>query len=165
MMPDTERRKLQLPDRRRHTYDELCQRLDDHIDEIEAEIDKHNDEVERRLHRFFSKALAIFAVIGFLTAFSLLGYATTVSHLKQTRKQFVYDQCISQNKRHDLTVKTFFQEAARLKKKFPAETSQINQSIQSNLRLISDLAPKQDCVKLAKVAVGEAEPPPPYPTS
>lgn len=146
-----ERRKLNLPDRRQHTYEELANRLDE-----------HTLAVETRVSRFFAKALAIFAIIGITSAVALLGFGLTLHQFKETRKAFVRDTCKAQNKRNRDTIKAFYEEALRLEKKFPSQGDQIRQSVQSNLRLINTLEPRQDCTKLSEVSVGEAKPPPPY---
>ena len=116
-----------------------------------------------RLHRFFRKALFIFSVIGITSAVALFGFGLTLSRIKDTRRDFVRDTCTSQNKRHDDTVAEFYELAKELKKKYPKRAAEIDQSVESNLRLIDTLAPKQDCAKLGDVSVGEAKPPPPVP--
>lgn len=152
MTPPTrfERRKLDLPDRRQHTYEELAQKLDD-----------HTVEVERRLHRFFKKALFIFAVIGITSAVALLGFTIVLGEIKKTRRDFVEATCKEQNQRHDKTIAKFKSAAAESIKRFPKFAEQIEASVKDNLEIIDALAPKRDCKKLADVAVGDAEPPPP----
>lgn len=147
-----ERRQLDLPDRRRNTYDELVKRLDD-----------HTVAVERRLHRFFAKALAIFAIIGITSAVALLGFGIVLDKFKDTRADYVRDSCRAQNERNKDTIKAFHEEANRLKKQFPEQAAGIDAGVRSNLRLINTLQPRQDCDRLAKVSVGEADPPPPLP--
>lgn len=141
---------MELPDRRKNTYREL-----------EKRVDRHLDAMEVRLHRFFMKALAIFAVIGMTSAIALFGFGINLRQIKETRKDFVYDSCTAQNKRHDNTVNQFYMVAADYKKKHPKEAALIDESVKSNLQLIDSLAPKQNCKKLSEVAVGESVPPPP----
>lgn len=147
-----ERRKLGLPDRRQHTYADLEERLDEHVISIEA-----------RLHRFFTKALAIFAIIGLTSAIALLGFSLTLSEIKETRRLFVVATCLSQNQRHDKAVDRFNDASARAIKRAPEFAKQIRESTDDNLAIIDALAPRQNCVQLGKVAVGEAKPPPPNP--
>lgn len=148
-----ERRRLDLPDRRKTTYAELETKLDEHVEVIEL-----------RLHRFFKKALFIFAVIGLTSAVALFGFGITLSQIKDTRRDFILDTCRAQNKRNSETTAEFYQVAKELKKRYPKRAAEIDQSVKTNLRLIDTLAPKQNCEKLSEVAVGEAKPPPPVDT-
>lgn len=153
MTPPTrrfERRKLDLPDRRQHTYEELAKQLD-----------AHTVEVERRLHRFFKKALFIFAVIGITSAVALLGFTLVLGEIKKTRRDFVEVLCKEQNRRHDKTIAKFKSASAEAIKRTPKFAKEIEASVQDNLEIIDALAPKQDCKKLGDVAVGDAKPPPP----
>lgn len=145
-----ERRQLGLPDRRQHTYAELKKRLDEHIEVIEV-----------RLHRFFKKALFIFAVIGITSAISIFGFGITLSQIKDTRRDFVRDTCLAQNHRNRATVAEFYRVAKELKKQYPNRAAEIDQSVKTNLRLINTLAPRQNCEKLSQLSVGEDNQPKP----
>lgn len=57
----------ELPDRRKHGYADL-----------EKQVEDHTKEVEDRLHKFFTKALATFALLGFISAGSLLGFGVVL---------------------------------------------------------------------------------------
>jgi hypothetical protein len=151
MMPQQEdRRKLHIPDRRKHAYEDLVQRLDE-----------HTDATNRRLHSFFAKALAIFTIIGITSALALFGFGLTLNNFRTIRKNFVRDTCVAQNKRHDRTIAKFKAATNRAVKRTPKFARAIRAGERDNLSIIDALAPKQDCVKLSKVSVGEAKPPPP----
>lgn len=149
-----ERRKLDIPDRRQHTYEELAKKLDE-----------HTAAVEKRLHRFFAKALAIFAIIGVSSAVALFGFSIVLSEVKETRKEFVRSTCEAQNKRHDRTIAKFKKASAESIERNPEFADEIRAAEQDNLDIIDSLAPKQDCKKLGDVSVGDAKPPPPVITT
>lgn len=146
----TDRRKSVISDRREHAHVSLEQRFNE-----------HSDAVERRLSKFFSKSLFIFAVIGVTSATALFGFGVTLSQLKDTRKAFVRDSCRAQNKRHDLAIHKFERASERAIERSPRFAKQIRAGIKDNIDIIDAIAPKQDCIRLSKVAVGEAKPPPP----
>lgn len=145
-----ERRQLDLPDRRQHTYADLEKRLDDHVVAIEM-----------RLHAFFMKSLFIFAVIGITSATALFGFTIALNKIKETRRDFVESSCIAQNKRHDITISKFKAASKRAIKRTPEFAEAIRAGVKDNLAIIDAIAPKQNCQKLGEVAVGEAKPPPP----
>jgi cell division protein FtsX len=100
-----------LPDRRKHGYKELEEKLDAHIAAIEKKLDDHIKANADRLRRFFAKALAAFAVLGITSALGLLGFGVvlknegrTTDEIQQQRFQVVLDNCVSQNARHDRTI-------------------------------------------------------------
>jgi hypothetical protein len=128
---------------------------------LEKRLDEHTEKVEKRLHRFFSKSLAVFVIIGLTSAIALFGFTITLSKIKQTRKDFVKSSCVAQNKRHDITITKFKAAAKRAEKRSPKFAQEIKSSIKDNLEIIDALAPKQNCEKLSEVAIGEAKPPPP----
>lgn len=138
------------PDRRKEDFEQLNKRIDERFEKL-----------TERLARFITKALIAFAIIGITSAVAIGGFGLVLGKIKDTRKDFVFDTCTAQNKRNSNTVKAFNEEAKRIKKIYPAQAGQIDQSVKSNLRLINTLAPKQDCKRLSDVSVGDAEPPPP----
>lgn len=71
-----ERRRLNIPDRRKNTYATL-----------EAKVDEYFDEVEARLSRFFAKALFIFVVIGLTSAIALAGFGILLSEQRDTNNK------------------------------------------------------------------------------
>lgn len=149
-----ERRKLDIPDRRQHTYEELAKKLDE-----------HTTAVEKRLHRFFAKALAIFAIIGISSAVALFGFSIVLSEVKETRREFVRATCEAQNKRHDKTIAKFKQASKESIERNPQFADEIREGEKYNLEIIDALAPRQNCKKLSDVSVGDAKPPPPVITT
>lgn len=130
-------------------------------EQLVEELNNHADRIEGRLHRFFKKALIAFAVIGFACTLSLIGFKVALNRIQDARYEFVFNACEAQNERHDNTrvaLKNVAEEAIR---KRPDLEDRIRAGIKSNQQLINALAPKQDCDKLGKVAIGEKKPPPP----
>lgn len=144
-----ERRHLSLPDRRKTTYAELVKRVDDHA-----------QHVEDRLRSFFLRALIAMAVIGITSAIGLFGFAYVLGQVKDTRQDFVQQNCSAQNKRHSDTINAFRAQAATLAKKHPEQATAIQESVSANLEIIDALAPVQDCAYLVKLSVGDATPTP-----
>ena len=89
-----------IPDRRKHGYAELENRLDDHAQNIED-----------RLRRFFIKALIAFAVLGTTSAISLFGFGLALENQAKTSKAIQEGRiltlvkiCEDQNRRHDAAI-------------------------------------------------------------
>ena len=158
MILDEERRKLHIPDRRKHAYEELEK-------ELNTQLDAHTNEVENRLRRFFAKSLAAFAIIGVTAAISLFGFAIVLKEFSDTRRDFILDSCKAQNARHDATLKKLRLAAEASAKRNPKFAKEIRASVEDNIAIIDALAPKQDCEKLSRVAIGRAQPPPPVITT
>lgn len=155
---EVNRRKLHIPDRRKHAYEELEK-------ELNTQLDQHTEDVENRLRRFFAKSLAAFAIIGVTAAVSLFGFAIVLKEFSNTRRDFILDSCKAQNGRHDATIKKLRLAAEASAKRNPKFAKEIRASVEDNVQIIDALAPKQDCVKLSRVAVGKAKPPPPVITT
>lgn len=129
-----ERRKLELPDRRKQTYASLEKRIDDHVDHI-----------EQTLQRWIKLGLIAFGIIALGCVLGLVGYGAVLREVQNQR----HDACLNQNERHDNTVTLFRKAAADAIKKNPRQAQQIRQNINTNLRIINALAPKLDCDKVA----------------
>lgn len=91
----------ELPDRRRHGYKELNDKLE-----------KHAAHIENRLRRFFTRALMAFAILGLTSAGSLLGYGLVLKketrfsqEIQDQRFRSVLQQCLDQNRKHDRAIK------------------------------------------------------------
>jgi hypothetical protein len=177
MADDEEER---LPDRRGESFLRLIfENIDQYAfgiitqhgyQELEDKLTKHAEGIEKKLHGWLVKGLAIVGFIALCTAIALVGFGVVLSKqsdtqqsFKDTRKAFVRDSCVAQNKRHDKTIKKLdklynpaFKRAKTVKRQ-----KKLSQSRQGTIGLIDALAPKQDCEKLALVSVGEATPPPP----
>lgn len=139
------------PDRRKHGYKEL-----------EDKLDSHTREVETRLGRFFFRALIAFAVIGMTSAGALLGFGVVLSKQNDSAKEIQkqrYDNlvasCVEQNNRNIKTVNTLdevLKQASRTASK--AQQQQMAQSRTSTVLLINALAPfVADCDAAARKRV------------
>lgn len=90
--------RRQLPDRREPGW----------YDDLVEELDAHADRLEERLHRFYSRALAAFAVMGVACAVALAGFAnvldaqkSTTSLIQSQRYDAIMESCLDTNVRHD----------------------------------------------------------------
>jgi hypothetical protein len=90
------------PDRRKHGYREL-----------EEQVNAHTAEIEDRLRRFFIKALTVFAILGFTSAGSLLGFgivlrkqAHSAAQIQEQRFNSFLQICHETNNRHDHVIAT-----------------------------------------------------------
>lgn len=144
----TERRTPELPDRRRNPFE------------------AYTTAVEQRLHRFFVKALFIFAIIGITSAVALFGFGLVLAKIKDTRQDFVRDTCKATNERNEDATNFIIDVANEqiLEAKSAAQRDAIDKSLRQWIKLINLQAPKQNCDQLAKVSTGDAEPPPPVPS-
>lgn len=133
-MNTEERRKLELPDRRKETYAALEKRIDEHVDHIEA-----------MLQKWIRRGLIAFSIIAIGCALGLLGYGYVLRQIQNQR----HEVCQNQNNRNDQTLKLFRDAAADLIKKHPEQAVTVRESIDANVRIINALAPKQNCDKIA----------------
>lgn len=120
----------QLPDRRRHGYKEL-----------EEKLEEHAHEMEDRLRKFFTKALIAFAIVGVTSAGSLLGFGILLKVIQNQRYDASYQNCRQQNIRHDEAV-------AEARKVFPKRTQKGVVDVLDKLQPYID-----DCAKQAKSRV------------
>lgn len=97
-----------LPERREkgEWYDKLAE-------ELSTELSAHADRIEGRLHKFFAKSLIVFAVLGLVSAGSLLGFGVVLKQQKDTttiiqeqRYGSLLESCLDQNVRHDNVIKS-----------------------------------------------------------
>jgi hypothetical protein len=158
---DDERRRLQIPDRRKNTYAAL-----------EAKVHEYFDEVESRLNRFFTKALFIFATISVTSAVALLGFGILLGDQRDTndqikgqvetnrnlglaiqnqRRNFISTSCTEQNHRNRNAKKALRLQAAIDEQNAPPEAkAEVRRRRNVTLQLIDSLAPIQNCQQLAK---------------
>ena len=129
-----ERRALQIPDRRKHTYDQLQAHLDECIDSIESYI-----------HKWIRRGLISFSIIAAFCVIALVGFGYVLQEVQRQR----HEVCQAQNGRHDQTVKLFKKAAVDAIKKHPDQAKDIRENIDTNLQIINALAPKQDCDRIA----------------
>lgn len=156
-----ERRKMNIPDRRKNTYRALENKVDEYFDHIEA-----------RLSRFFTKALFIFATISLTSAFALLGFGIVLGNQRDTndklkdqvkanrrlglaiqeqRRNFILDSCREQNRRNRNTKRTLRLGADIDQRNAPFEArAEIRRRRNVTLGLIDALAPVQNCKEEAK---------------
>ncbi len=104
------RRRMDIPDRRKNTYESL-----------EIKVHEYFEEVETRLNQFFIKALFIFATISITSAVALLGFGILLGDQRETndklkdqvqtnrllslaiqnqRRNFIFENCRDQNRRN-----------------------------------------------------------------
>jgi hypothetical protein len=107
----SERRKLELPDRRQHTYESLEKKIELYHEDLRKAVAWHITEIETRLVRFFARALGAFAIIGIISAVSLAGFGIVLREQKRTsediqrqRREVLFETCTEQNRRHDQAV-------------------------------------------------------------
>lgn len=129
-----ERRRLELPDRRKQTYASLERRIDVHVDQL-----------EKLLATWIRRGLIAFSIIAIACTLALIGYGAALHSVQAQR----HGTCENQNHRHDRTLALFREAAAALVKKHPDQAAQVQESIGANVRIINALAPKQDCNKIA----------------
>jgi hypothetical protein len=129
-----ERRHLDLPDRRKYTYAQL-----------EEKIDEHADYLEQRLSRFFKRCLIVFAIIGISCTLAIAGYGIVLRAVQTQRR----DACLAQNQRHDATLAALNKIINDAIRDNPKQAKEIRQSIDANVRLINALAPKVNCDRVA----------------
>lgn len=156
-----------LPDRRRHGYSEL-----------EEKLDNHAQDLEDRLQRFITKALVGFAVIGLTSALSIFGFGLVLSEQAKTsdrlaelvienkktadaiqrqRETSIREDCQHTNKRHDDTFAKLIllSKQDENSRKTQAGKIEVRRRRDVTLGLIEALAPKQDCEKLVRNALGK----------
>lgn len=134
-------------------------------DEVLWELNQHANRIEARLHRFFKKALIAIGIIGITSFVALIGFGIVLSKINETRRDFVRDTCVATNKRHDDATNYIIDIANEQTRDAhsDAERAAVQKGLRQYLKLIDLQAPKQNCNELAKVATGQAEPPPPIP--
>lgn len=129
-----ERRHLELPDRRKHTYAELEQKIDDHADHL-----------EERLGTFIRRILIAFAIIGITCTLALAGYGLVLRAIQNQRRE----ACLAQNQRHDATLATLNKIIKDAVRDHPEQAKQLRSSVDANVKLINALAPRINCDKVA----------------
>jgi hypothetical protein len=129
-----ERRRLELPDRRKNTYKLLEQRLDEHFGYLQALLTK-----------WIKRGLIAYAIVAVACALALLGYGIILKEIQHQRHQV----CTNQNERHDRSLRLFEVAAAQLAREHPEQADQIRENREFNIRIINSLAPRQNCDKVA----------------
>lgn len=155
MNDDENRRSLQLPDRRKNTYEELEKRLDAHIGQI-----------EKRVESWVRRGLIAFAVIGLCCTLALLGFGYLLRNEANTAQRL----CDNQNKRHDNAITVLMVGSDQDQANAPTEAAkaEVRRRRDVTVGLLDSVAPKVDCedpgtVKLIQPQI-PAPPLPPTPT-
>lgn len=131
---EEERRRLNLPDRREHTYEQLENRITECVDQIEDD-----------LARWIRRGLFAFGIIAFFCVISMLGFGYVLGEIQNQRNE----ACTAQNRRHDTTLALFKKVADEAKQKNPDQAQQIDEGRAANIAIINALQPKQNCDKVA----------------
>lgn len=138
--------------------------------ELENKLNEHAREIEQKFHKWFIRGLVAFGIMSLGVILGLVGYGLLLNkqgdllaQFKETRKEFVRDSCLAQNKRHDNTIAKLNTLSAKSIKQRKTATGRkrAEDGRVATIGLIDALAPKQNCKKLAAVSVGDAKPPPP----
>jgi len=135
------RRQLELPDRRKTTYDDLAKRLDAHIANMEA-----------RFRRWLIRGLLAFAIIGLASAVGLVGFGLVLS----AQNQRTLELCESTNARHDNAINALTIGSNLDQKNAPTEAAkaEIRRRRDVTISLIDAVSPKEaDCRNPVKVKV------------
>jgi hypothetical protein len=146
-MTDTERRKRE---RRIET-----------LAALQIYVENYLHRIENRFSKWLRRGLIAFGIIALACTLALIGSGILIKRIQDTRRNFVITNCTAQNKRHDKALLYFRAATARSIKRNPQFAKQIKESMNDSKNIIIALAPKQNCKRLAKVALGEANPPPP----
>lgn len=148
------------PDRRMHGYKELEDKLDEHAEKLEEQLNQHAENLNKRLARFIRSGLFAFAMTGLLSAAAIVGFGFLLNEqgkqateIQNQRREAILRSCGELNQRHDETIKAFHEVAEQESKKHPERAVQIKESTQGTLRLINALVPKQECQRIAALAV------------
>lgn len=129
-----ERRRLELPDRRKNTYEQLEDRLDQHIDEIEGHLQK-----------WIRRGLIAFSIIGVTCTLAVGGYGIVLRAIQNQRRE----ACLAQNQRHNATLAALNKIVIDAIRDNPDQAPEIRKSVKANVQLINALAPKVNCDKVA----------------
>lgn len=153
----TDDRRMQIPDRRKHTYEAL-----------EAHVDENIGEIRSDFHRWFVRGLIAFAVIGIAVAMALAGFGYLLDREADTNRRL----CENQNVRHDNGTTVLMVGSNLDQKNAPNEATraEIRRRRDVSLGIIDMVAPKVNCknpgeVKLIQpVVTAPPMPKPPTPT-
>lgn len=148
---DDRRRRMALPDRRRHTYDALEKKLDHHLEIIED-----------RFERWFKRGLAAFVIIALCSTAALIGFGINLNQIKDNRERYTRTECENTNKRnHDTSAQ--LTEAAQAdidKRHTQAGKDEVTRRRDVTLALIDALAPVRNCDYEVDLAMGRVKPTP-----
>lgn len=165
------------PDRRRHGYQELEKKLNQHVDEIEARFKKR-----------YRGMLIAFSIIGLSSAIALVGFGIVLREqgrqqdrfakqqmlvtnlskanrelgidIQHQRKDSIRISCQDTNRRNLRTKARLIQEAKKYQKEAPNEAAreEIRRSRNVSLDLIDLNTPRENCEKRVKKLVKPVKP-------
>jgi hypothetical protein len=127
-------------------------------DENQAAI-KAINEAYARFVRIASLILIVIAIVvgisGGISVYLLGQNTKRTQDIQNERRAAIIRECVSQNARHDRTLRQFDTEVERLRPTLnKRELSRLAGQKAANKRLIEALAPRQDCAKLVLERVG-----------
>lgn len=128
------------------------------FDELKVELQQHADRIEARLHRFFTMALVVLAVVGICSAVGLVGFGIVLKKQAQFSKdiqtqrfEVALDSCLDQNRRHDRVIESIDMAVAKTPK---AQLKQAQKSAGPFKLILEAAVPyTEDCVSLARSRV------------
>jgi hypothetical protein len=124
---------MELPDRRKHTYDKLEHHLDERLDGI-----------ENRVAKWIRRGLIAFGIVGLFCTAALVGMTIAIHEIQQQR----YDFCVAQNERHDDTLAQMKKAQDETIAKHPEFAEITREGKAANERIINAIAPKLNCSKI-----------------
>ena len=150
-------RRLQIPDRRKNTYDAL-----------EVHVDQEIGKIRDQFHHWFVRGLIAFAVIGVAVTVALAGFGYLLKKESDTNRRL----CENQNIRHDNGTTVLMVGSNQDQENAPNEAAraEIRRRRDVSLGIIDMVAPKVNCknpgeVKLIEpVVTAPPTPKPPTPT-
>lgn len=172
-----ERRQMNLPDRRKNTYEDLETKLDGHISQIEMQF-----------KRWFLRGLVAFAVIAVTSGVALIGFGIVLNEqqktsdqlevlveqnehfaldIQQQRRDTILAECEMTNARNKATQTALKQGSDQDIANAPTQAAkqEIMRRRDVTVALINAVLPVQDCQSLVKAAVPSPSPTPtPTPT-
>jgi hypothetical protein len=121
-----------LPDRRKHGYVELEEKLDTHAHRLEA-----------RFERWLKLGLIAFTIMAMTSVVSLVGFGII---LKQQHNEII-ERCVNQNHRHDNAISALIQGSNedQLNNKDTVAREEIQRRRDVTIALLDNLAPKTNC--------------------
>lgn len=142
---------MELPDRRKNTYEALEKRLDHHLEVLED-----------RFEMWFRRGLIAFAIIGIACAASIAGFGYLLHQATETSLR----ACTNRNVRHDNAVTALMAGSNQDQANAPSEDvrTEIRRRRDVTLGIIDGISPKVDCKHPGKVALLKPQiTPPPQP--
>jgi hypothetical protein len=131
---------------------------------LEEYVNGYIRRIENRLSKWIFRGLIAFGFIALVCTASLVGFGVLLNQIQETRKNFIITNCTAQNLRHDKSFEQYHAATESAIKRSPQFAKQIKDGRADTENILNALVPKQNCKQLAKVALGQAKPPPPAET-